>query len=248
MKQRTFVYVACSSRRRAGTTLLARLLFDFLSIDDPTLTAFDTNVYEPTLSERLGGAAVGVDLATTIGQVTLFDRLILADQAPKVVDLWQRHFALFFSLIHEIGFVEELRRQAVELIILFLADADLASFEAIRNLRNGFPALTFVPVINEATARTAAVAGDARERLLAQFRYNIRIPALDPVLSLLIDGPGFSFSQFMRDYPGERSLSGQTTLYAWIRGIFNQFRDLHLRMTLHDLGRTLKKRPTGRAR
>jgi hypothetical protein len=244
MKQRTFVYVACSSRRRAGTTLLARLLFDFLSIDDPVLTAFDTNVYEPALSERLGAAVTGVDMATTIGQVILFDRLILADQAPKVVDLWQRHFALFFSLIHEIGFVEELRRQAIELIILFLVDADPDSFEAINNLKNGFPTLTFVPVINEATARAGP---DAWERLLAQFRYNIRIPALDPVLSLLIDGPGFSFAQFMRDYPGERSLSGQTALYAWIRGIFNQFRDLHLRMTLHDLGRTLKDRPTGRA-
>jgi hypothetical protein len=247
MKQRTFVYVACSSRRRAGTTLLARLLFDFLSTDDPNLTVFDTNVYEPALSERLGAAAIAVDMATTIGQVTLFDRLILGDQAPKVVDLWQRHFARFFSMIHEIGFVEELRRQAVEMIILFLADADLASFEAMKNLKAGFPTLTFVPVINDATARAAAAAVDARERLLAQFRYNIRIPALDPVLSLLIDGPGFSFSQFMRDYSSERSLSGQTALYTWIRSIFNQFRDLHLRMTLHDLGRTLKDHPTGRA-
>jgi hypothetical protein len=112
---------------------------------------------------------------------------------------------------------EELRRQAIELIILFLADADLASFEALKNLKSGFPTLIFVPVINEATTRAASAAADSRERLLAQFRYNIRVPALDPVLSLLIGGPNFSFAQFMRHYPGERALPGQAALYAWIR-------------------------------
>jgi hypothetical protein len=246
MKRRTPVYIVCSPRRRAGTTLLTRLLVDFLTSDDTNVAAFDTNSYEPALAVRLAGEAIAIDMATTVGQVALFDRLILGDQTAKVVDLWQRNFELFFSLMHEIGFVEEAQRQSIALIIFLLVDADRASFEILKGLQSGFSTLTFVPVFNDATTRTTQDL-DTRERLRAQFRYSLRITALDPVLSLLIDGPEFSFAEFLRDYSGDGSATGQTALYSWIRGIFTQFRDLHLRLTLDDLGRTLKHRPAGKA-
>jgi hypothetical protein len=246
MKRRTPIYIVCSPRRRAGTTLLTRLLFDFLSFDDTRVAAFDTNSYEPVLTARLRGEAIAVDMATTLGQINLFDRLVLGDATAKVIDLWQRHFELFFSLMHEIGFVEEARRQLIDLTIFILIDTDRASFEILKGLQSGFASLTFVPVFNDATARTIQ-AEDTRERLRAQFRHSLRITALDPVLSLLVDGPEFSFGQFVRDYTGDSSASGQTALYGWIRGIFNQFRDLHLRLTLVDLGRTLKDPPIGKA-
>jgi hypothetical protein len=245
MTRRTPVYVVCSPRRRAGTTLLTRLLVDFLTSDDTSVAAFDTNSYEPALAARLGGEAIAVDIATTLGQISLFDRLVLGDATAKVIDLWQRHFELFFSLIHEIGFVDEVRRQSVDVIILLLVDTDRASLEILKGLQSGFAALTFVPVFNDATARKA-LTEDKRERLRAQFRHSLRITALNPVLSLLIDGPEFSFARFMHDHRGGRSASGQTALYGWIRGIFNQFRDLHLRLTLDDLGRTLKDRSAGK--
>jgi hypothetical protein len=246
MKRRTPLYVVCSPRRRAGTTLLTRLLYDFLSSDNTSVAAFDTNSYEPTLAARLGGEAMAIDMATTIGQVTLFDRLILDDQTAKVVDLWQRNFELFFSLIQEIGFVEEAHRRSIELIVFLLLDDDRASFEILKGLQSGFATLTFVPVFNDATTRTMQ-ASDTRDRLRAQFRYSLRVTALDPVLSLLMDGPEFSFARFVRDYSADRSASGHTALYAWIRNVFNQFRNLHLRLTLDDLGRTLKERPAGKA-
>jgi hypothetical protein len=246
MKRRTPVYVVCSPRRRAGTTLLTRLLFDFLTSDDTSVAAFDTNSYEPGLAARLGGEATAVDMATTIGQITLFDRLVLGDATAKIIDLWQRHFELFFSLMHEIGFVEEARRQSIELVVFILVDHDRASFEILKGLQSGFASLTFIPVFNDATSRSTQT-GETRERLRAQFRHSMRITALDPVLSLLVEGPEFSFAQFARDYTGDRTGSGQTALYGWIRSIFNQFRDLHLRLTLDDLGRTLKDRPIGKA-
>jgi hypothetical protein len=245
MTRRTPVYVVCSPRRRAGTTLLTRLLFDFLTSDDTSIAAFDTNSYEPALAARLGSEAIAIDMATTLGQISLFDRLVLGDATAKVIDLWHRHFELFFSLMHEIGFVEEARRQSIELIVLLLVDTDRASFEILRGLQSGFATLTFVPVFNDATARKT-LPEDIRQRLRAQFRHSLRITALDPVLWLLIDGPEFSFAQFVRGYSGDRPASGQTALYGWIRGIFNQFHDLHLRLALDDLGRTLKDRPAGK--
>ena len=53
----------------------------------------------------------------------LFDRLILADGVAKVVDVGHLSFPRFFSVMDEIGFAEEAQRRALEVIVLYAADA-----------------------------------------------------------------------------------------------------------------------------
>ena len=82
---------------------------------------------------------------------TLAGRLlpVLLAEVPKLLVLGHESFELFFSVAHQIGFVEEARRSSVAVAILFTATPDQISVEAYRSLRDRFAQTTLAPVHNE---------------------------------------------------------------------------------------------------
>src|SRR5205823_3597935 len=93
------VIFVCSPRPRVGKTLVARLLVEFFLANHRRALAFDANPNDPALSEYL--PAEPATIADTPGQMALFDRLIVNDGTPKVVDLAADQFERLVAVLPE---------------------------------------------------------------------------------------------------------------------------------------------------
>jgi hypothetical protein len=226
--RRTFVYIVCSPRPRVGKTLIARLLTEFLLLQDGAVSAFDINMSEPSLIDYQPGVTETADIADTRGQIALMDRLILNDGVPKTVDLGYPAFEGFFQMVDEIGFVKEALVRGVEPVILFVADRDRASAAAFIGLRRRFPKIAIVAINNENVLH-----GDIPE-IFATTRY-LTVPILPSFLRAIIDRVSFSFTGYIRG-PNDPS----SELHQWIRRNYHSFRELGRNLILHKMQSSLR--------
>ena len=140
MMQQTPIYIIASPRPRVGKTLLARLLIEFFRSSDRPLIGYDLNPRDPALTSRFPDLVWTVDITDTRGQMALFDRLIADHSSTKVIDLGYAAFDTFFSVMAEIGFVQEARRRAIDPVVLFVTDSAATTVERLR--RAAAPART----------------------------------------------------------------------------------------------------------
>ena len=105
MSRPTHVYVVLSPRPRVGKTLMARVFTEFYRSEGRPVAAYDLDPAEGTLSEFLPGFAIASQIADTRGQMALFDRLIVDDEKPKVIDVGSGLFSHFLKVMTEIDFV-----------------------------------------------------------------------------------------------------------------------------------------------
>lgn len=231
MTRRTPVYFVCSPRPRVGRTVVARLLTEFFQADSGSALAFDLNTTEPSLVDYLPHLTTMADIDHTRGQVALFDRLIVNDGVPKVVDVGATLFERFFHILDEIDLTGEANRQDVEPVMLFPIDQDKSSARAYATLQGRFPDVALVPVYNEGLGPIL----EENENFPAGPAGVVRIRALPAVVRGVIDKAGFSFAAF-----SAKQADRPTTLHGWVRGAFVEFRELELRLILRKIGSSLQ--------
>jgi hypothetical protein len=231
MERRTPIFIIASPRPRVGKTLLARMLAEFFRSEERPVAAFDVNPDEFDLMDYLPGYTAVASISDTRGQIALFDQLLAYDQVPKAVDLSHTQFYKFFTVVHQIDFVEEARRRNLSPVVLFVAAADRRARQGYAMLRDRFPELPLVPVINEALPQIMF-----RPEQFPSGRYGgpLSLPALSPVVKGIIERPSFSFSALAA------TVDVTTELYTWTRRVFLQFRELELQLLLADLRPALK--------
>lgn len=237
MTFRNTVTIVASPRSRSGKTLLARLLVDYHRQESRTVEAFDLNAGDNTLAQFLPGEVTSAGVGDVQGQMALFDSLVSPDGTAKVVDVGHEAFDSFFTLAHQIGFMDEARRRSVAPVILFMISNDRASIEAHRILRQRFPRMTLSPVHNEILG-----AGQHRDKFPASGTgaAMLRFPALAPGLRKYIEKPPFSFSGQQLANAKNIPLDVHIELQRWLRKMHIEFRELDLRILLADLQASLK--------
>jgi hypothetical protein len=234
----TPLFVVASPRPQVGKTFVARLVTDFLRLNGGIAKAFDLNPNETALADFLPLVTSKADIGSTQGQMALFDRLIVDDGVPKVVDLSHALFERFFALTKEIGFIEEAARRALEPVILFAADPHPASSRAYLDLQERFADALVVPVFNHAILKG--------RRLRDMFPFAraaavpLQIPLLPPALKLHADQTTRSFADFHSQLPVEIPIGHAFELRSWTKRAFLEFRELELRVLLEKLRASLK--------
>jgi hypothetical protein len=232
MPQPVPLYIIASQHPRVGKTLIARLLVEFFRVSSRPLVGYDLDPREPALAAHFPNLVWTVDIADTRGQMALFDRLIADHWRTAVIDLGYGLFEQFFAVMAEIGFEREARRQGIEPIVLFITDSAPITARNYAELRRRLPQTTFVPVHNEATSFMFIPQDFPPSRP----EYGvIRVPRLSPIVRGVIDRPGFSFGAYMAKQPG-----GPTEVHSWIGSIFNEFRELELRLLIGALESSLR--------
>jgi hypothetical protein len=228
MQRRTPVFIVTSSRPRVGKTLVARALVEFFTAQSRPVQGFDVNPDEFDLIEHLPGYTAAASLSDTRGEVALFDHLVLQDQVPKVVDLGHLVFERFFTVMRQIDFAAEAKRRAIEPMVLFVADPHERARQSYAMLRDHFPDLPLVPVLNEFVQRVGAYRANFPPT--RRGGEPIGIPALTPVVRSVVDRKNFSFVSFVVK-------SGDTTseLFEWMRDVFISFRELEVRLLLGEI-------------
>jgi hypothetical protein len=230
MSFRHSVTIVASPRSRVGKTLLVRLLTDFHAQEGRAVEAFDLNSGGGgTLAAYLPDRTTVSEIASTQGQIALFDRLIADDGITKVVDLGHESFAGFFALANQLGFAEEAHRRAIAPAILFVITPDATAVEAYGSLRSRFPLAVLAPLHNE-------IFGASQHR----GKYDLtggalaHLPALAPGLRKSIETPPFSFADAALANSAI-PLAVQTELQVWLRRVWRELRELDLRILLAEL-------------
>jgi hypothetical protein len=229
------IYIVCSPRQRVGKTLIARALTEFILADGRSAIAFDLNPNNAALYGFLPRYAALADLSTTRGQMSLFDELISEDEVARVVDLGDESFEKFFTLLRQLGVIDEARRRGIEVVTLFIADPDPRSAQSYATIASTFFRMALVPVHNEQLASVQRYVENFPNPVAGE--RPVRIPVLSPFLKSIVDKPGFSFDDYL-----ERHTSVRTELHEWIDRSFMEFRELELRLLLRDLRTSLTPR------
>jgi hypothetical protein len=233
MAQQKSIYIVCSPRQRVGKTLIARALTEFILADGRRAAiAFDVNPNNAALYGFLPRNTARADIDTTRGQMALFDELIAEDEVIKVVDLGDQAFEKFFTLLRQIGLVDEAKRRGIAVIALFIGDPDPRSARSYAETYRSFRDMALVPVHNEHVAHMQ----DYMENFPSPVpgERALRFPVLSPFLKSIVDRPGFSFDDYL-----ERPAGTRTELHEWIERVFVEFRELELRLLLRELKSSL---------
>jgi len=228
MNRRIPIFMICSSRPRVGKTLLSRMMVEYFRCEERAVAAFDVNPDDYALVDYLPGYTAVASVADTRDQITLFDQVLAMDRRPKVLDIGYTSFDRFFTVIQEIGFVEEARRRGATPVVLFLGDGDRRARQGYAMLCDRFPDLPIVPVINEALPQFARFRDDFP--IAPGGDPQITVPALSAVIRGVIERPSFSFSAL-----AATAADTTTELYGWTRQVFLEFRELELRLVLAEL-------------
>lgn len=232
MRRRTFVFVACSPHPRTGVSTTARLLTDFYLSRQAPIEGFDTDPHVPRYGELFPDCVRIVDATDIRGQISLFDRLLVHDEIPKVIDVWHRSYERFFATIKEIGFIEEARRHGVEPVFLFHVDPTEATLARALALSAAWSDVAMVAVQNEGAS---PLGGHAHE-LLARYPATRKfvIGPLDGPVAKALEQPDLSLSRFLLEQPFDMSIVVRAALKAWLTPIFTQFQSFELRMDLES--------------
>jgi hypothetical protein len=212
---------------------MARVFTEFYRSEGRPVAAYDVDPAELALMEFLPGFAVAGQIDDTRGQMALFDRLILDDQKPKVVDVGAGVFSRFITVMTEIDFVPEARRHAVEPIVIFVAAPDRRAVAGYTEIVRRFPDITVVPVFNDAVARFTELRDVFPGR--GAPAQPIRVPQLSPTLRHIVDTRPFSFSAYRRGISADVPPVLDRELAVWVKRVFLQVRELELRVLLGRL-------------
>jgi len=232
MRRRTLVFFVCSPHPRTGVTTAARLLTDYYLSRGVAVEGFDTDSREPCYAMYFPGLSQVVDIGDIKGQISLFDRLLVPDETPKVVDVWSRCYDRLFSIIAEIGFFEEAARLGVQPILLFQADATESAARNALLLNTTWPDLWITIIQNEGAAPLAAEAIEVLSRYPA--RGKILIPRLEAPIAKSLENFELSLSTFLQEPPRDMSIVVRAALKAWLAPIFTQFQSFELRLELQS--------------
>ncbi len=224
--RRTPVFIVCSPRPRVGRTLIARLLVDYFVADDRAPLAFDANPGDPLLSAYQPRHTLAASVADTRGEMALFDRLILADGRPKVIDLAPAFFDPFFDSAETTAFVDSARARRIDTAALFVVENHAHAIAAHRNLIRRFPGMTVVPVVNDMLFPVGA----SLPPLPEESALPVRIALLPAALHGIVMRPRFCFGDYAAN-PSNR----RTMLHRWIADAFVGFRDIELRLRMAEL-------------
>lgn len=227
------IYIVCSPRQRVGKTLVARALTEFLLADERSAIAFDLNPNNSALYGFLPRYAALADLATTRGQMALFDELIVQDEVTKVLDLGDESYQKFFTLLRQLDVVGEARRRGLDLVTIFICDPDPRTAQSYSALAREFTRMALVPLQNEQVSSVQPYMNSFPVQVPGE--RPIRIPVLSPYLKSVVDKPGFSFNDYL-----ERQTGMRTELHEWIERSFVEFREMELRLLLRQLSGSLK--------
>jgi hypothetical protein len=233
----TPLFIVASSRPLSGKTFLARLLIDFLRLDTTSIRAFDLDPGEGGLAEQVP-LTLRADIGSIEGQMALFDRLIVEDGIPKVIDLSHALFERFFQLLEEIGFMQEALRRSLEPVILYAAHPHPASPLGYCRLRKRFPDMIVVPVFNEAIVKGRRLRDEYP--FVRASAVPLQIPLLSPTLKPYAERPRRSFADFHHKLPPEVPAGHAAELRSWTKRAFLELRELELRLLLEKLRASLR--------
>jgi hypothetical protein len=231
-KRHTFVFIVCSPQGRVGKTLTARLLIDYFLSSDRFPIAFETNHFEPSLAAVFPDETNVVDFTSTTGQMALFDRLVVADEVPKVVDLWHISYENFFRMAQEFEFFQEAWGRGIEPIIVLLTDERERFAKEVKTLSTQWRGIKIVLIHDEALTKLPYEAVYGKPFRLAH--PIIPLPELDVVVRRALDQPKILLDRIIREPTPDTSFVIVSRVRSLLAPFFDQVESLERKLVLEN--------------
>jgi hypothetical protein len=231
-KRHTFVYLVCSPQGRVGKTLTARLLVDYYLSSDRFPLAFETNHFEPGLAPVFPAETNVVDFTATTGQMALFDRLVVPDGVPKVVDLWHVSYEPFFRMAQEFEFFEEAWRRGIEPVVVLLTDERQRFSQEVKSLAAQWRGVKIVLVHDEGLTRLPHESVFGKPFRLAH--PIMVLPELDVVVRRALDQPKILLDRIIREPSPEVSFVIASRVRALLAPFFDHVESLERKLVLEN--------------
>lgn len=142
------LYVVCSDRDRNGKTLLARVLVDFLLMEERDPFCFDLDPPLGPLRGCFPGRTALVDFTTGEGRAKVFDTLIARAGRDYVIDLPAQHLARLCEEAGAQDLTGKLHAKGCRLVVLYIVDREAASLDTAVAVEEVLQPDLFVPVSN----------------------------------------------------------------------------------------------------
>jgi hypothetical protein len=228
----TPIYLVCSPHAKTGTSTMTRLLCDYLSFEKRPFALFDTDPHSRALGGWFPHACTISDLATTRGQIALFDRLVTPGDDTRIVEVSSQVYTRFFTQLRDIGLVEEAAKNGFEPVVFFLSNGTRVAVEAARALGVALCG-ELIPVVNQGPVQLGDQVHDHLDAFKA--RHSFQIPRLDGSARNVIEAQGFSLKNFLQSPPPEdMSLVVRADLRSWLKRVFTQLHAYEVRKALEE--------------
>jgi hypothetical protein len=222
------------------------LLVDFLLSEARLGSAFDTNHLDPLLAAAFPKVVQIADLATTRGQMMLFDHLIEDDRTSKVVDLWHVSYDHFFQQAAELDFFNETLARGLKCVILLLTDLKERFVSEFASLSRRCRGADVVLVHNEGLIGGNVAAIQQRVAQLSG-RYLLMLKLDQPTLQLL-EQPEILVCRFMDMMVPDELQTLQKSLSNALLPVFEQFELIEVAADVGLPSRSLLPRRKARLR
>ena len=220
------IYIVCSDRHRNGKTLLARVLVDYLLLENRDPFVIDAGFPEGALRAAFPGRTALVDFTQIQGQMKLFDTIMGSLGRDYVIDLPAPQFENFFEVFRQVDFKDEAIKAGFQIVVLFIVDKDLASLNAADDLQAAIAPATLIPVRNSYIGSSLAGHGSS---------LTIDIPILDREVMNFIEDRRFSLRSYIlgeeSNLPDRYAKKLKTFLYEMMSAL----RDIEPALTLAKL-------------
>ena len=216
------VYIVCSGRHRIGKTLLARVLIDYLLLDQRNPFVFDADWPDGPLRKHFPDRAVRVDLKHITGQMKLFDTILSLPSSDHVIDIPAGDTQRFSDACATIEFSNEARRQGFKVVVLYIVEATEEAAWAAQVMNSKVLPDLFVPVHN----LSAGSVWPEMARLLT-----ITMPDLGPELAAVLTAKDLSFRPLMLRDLGPVPEHLRAGLNVFLYELMIGFRDIELALS-----------------
>ena len=220
------IFVTCSDQHRNGKTLLARLLVDYLLLEQRDPFAIDLSHPEGALRAYFPGRTALVDFDHVAGQIKAFDTILAAPGRDYVIDMPAQHLAKFCETFADLQFREAIRKAGFRLVVFFVVDKGEESLKAATHAEDLLTPDLFIPVRNEAV-------GSALPRRFSGL--TLSMPAIDPEVVEIVNSRRFSFRSFLLGDEQPVPLRIRPGLKSFLHGVMSCFRDIEPALSLLNL-------------
>ena len=220
------IHIVCSDQHRNGKTLLARLLVDYLLLEQHDPFAIDLSYPEGILRPYFPGRTALVDFDEVAGQMKAFDTILAGPGRDYVIDIPAQHLAKFCETFTDLQFRNAIRKAGFRLIVYFVIDKEEESLKAATHAEDILTPELFIPVRNEAV-------GSALPRRFTGL--SLTMPVLDPEVIGIVNSRRFSFRSFLLGDEQPVPLRIRPNLKTFLHSVMSCFRDIEPALSLLNL-------------
>jgi hypothetical protein len=212
------VVIVGADKGGVGKTTVSRTVLDYFKAHGVEAKAFDTEFPRGVLVRFYPNQAEVVNLRDSDDQIKVFDNL--SRSTVTLIDVSAGLLSETLKLLGEIGLLDMVKEEMVDIFVLHVIGSTVASFEEIEGTQKALAGAKHFIVANHTNdaAFFEGIDSVAKDALAKSPR--IDIPQLDNRATEHVEASNQSFSDFAKDDKNSFTMRGKVR--TWMKAVFEQ--------------------------